>query len=86
MSLRTWKGQLIKKLDALRLYSIVVTDASRAENFHVFGTGVNKRTGLAFRGTVRWKLRFAAGRYQYRSDAHPRLQRSFATQAQGSSN
>jgi len=60
--------------------------ARSTENFHVFGPGVDKRTGLVFRGTVRWKVRFATGRYRYRSDAHPRLQRFFTARVQSSTN
>jgi hypothetical protein len=77
VSLRTWKGRPISTLEARRLYSIVVTDSSGAENFHLTGKGVDRHTGLAFRGSVRWKITFARGLYRYRSDAHPRLQRSF---------
>ena len=84
VSLRTWKGQPVAALDARRLYSIVVTDASRTENFHLRGSGVNRLTGITARGTVRWKVRFVPGRYSYRSDAHPRLQRFFTARAQGS--
>ncbi len=84
VSLRTWKGQPIRALDARRLYSIVVTDASRVENFHLRGKGIDRSTGLKARGTVRWKVRLTPGRYSYRSDAHPRLQRFFTARAQGS--
>jgi len=77
---------VITRLEAQRLYSVVVKDVSRTENFHVFGPGVDKRTGLVFRGTVRWKVRFATGRYRYRSDAHPRLQRFFTARVQSSTN
>lgn len=83
VSLRTWKGLPITALDARRPYSIVVTDASRTDNFHLRGKGVDRRTGLAARVTVRWKMRFTPGRYSYRSDTHPRLQRSFTTRVQG---
>jgi len=84
VSLRTWKGQPISALDARRLYSIVVTDTSRVENLHLRGKGVDRSTGLTARGTVRWKVRLTPGRYSYRSDAHPRLQRFFTARAQGS--
>jgi hypothetical protein len=86
VSLRTGTGQVITRLEARRLYSVVVKDVSRTENFHVFGPGVDKRTQLVFQGTVRWKLRFATGRYHYRSDAHPQLQRFFTARVQGSTN
>jgi hypothetical protein len=74
--LRTDKAKPITVLKARRLYSIVVSDPSRTENFHLYGHGVDRHTGIGFRGTVRWKISFAAGRYTYRSDRHPTLRRS----------
>jgi hypothetical protein len=52
---------------------LTVTDRTRTENFHLTGPGVNKKTGVAFRGRVTWKLTLAAGRYTYRSDKHKNL-------------
>lgn len=75
VSLRTHRGAPIVQLKARRLYSIVVNDLSGAENFHLFGNRVDRLTGIGFRGTVRWKVTFASGRYVYRSDAHPGLRR-----------
>ena len=49
-------------------YLIVVSDRSRAGNFHLVGRGVNKRTGVRFRGSTRWRLRLARGTYSYGSD------------------
>jgi hypothetical protein len=59
-------------------YKLTVKDAAKADNFHVVGPGVNKRTGVAFRGSRTWTLSFRAGQtYTYRSDAHPKLRRTF---------
>jgi plastocyanin len=52
---------------------ITVVDRSRADNFHLVGQGVNRKTGVAFRGRVTWSVTLQAGRYTYRSDKHKRL-------------
>ena len=35
---------------------------------HLAGKGVNKRTGMTFRGSTSWGLRLAAGMYRYGTD------------------
>ena len=59
-----------RRVRALRrgAYWVVVTDASRAANFHLTGPRVNRRTSVRFRGTVRWRVRFVRGTYRYRAD------------------
>jgi hypothetical protein len=59
------------------LYTLLVSDRSRADNFHLSGLGVDRKTGVAGQGTVTWKLRLRSGVYRYRSDAHPRLRKTF---------
>jgi hypothetical protein len=54
-------------------YRITVRDVSRAQNFHLTGPGVNRKTGVSFRGTVTWTVSLKAGRYVYRSDRSRRL-------------
>jgi hypothetical protein len=49
-------------------YRVVVSDRSRAGNFHLAGRGVNKRTGMRFRGSTAWLVRLARGTYRYGSD------------------
>jgi hypothetical protein len=49
-------------------YRILVTDRARAGNFHLIGRGVNKRTGLRFRGSATWRIRLVRGTYRYGSD------------------
>jgi hypothetical protein len=49
-------------------YRILVTDRARAGNFHLRGRGVNKRTGMRFRGSATWRVRLARGTYRYGSD------------------
>jgi hypothetical protein len=52
---------------------ITVVDRSRTDNFHLVGPGVNRKTGVAFRGRATWSVTLQAGRYTYRSDKHKRL-------------
>jgi hypothetical protein len=54
-------------------YRITVRDVSRTENFHLSGPGVNRKTGVGFRGTATWMVSLKAGRYTYRSDTSRRL-------------
>ena len=60
---------------------LTVNDRSRVDNFHLTGAGVNRKTGVAFRGRVTWKLTLQAGRYAYRSDKHKSLRGSFTVTA-----
>jgi plastocyanin len=52
-------------------YRLTVVDRSRLRNFHLVGSGVDRRTGKKFTGSVTWRLDLAAGRYRFGSD--PRL-------------
>ena len=56
---------------------IAVNDRTRTDNFHLSGPGVNKKTGIAFRGRATWKLTLQGGRYVYRSDRHKTLRGAF---------
>src|SRR5439155_20075438 len=76
VSLRTTTGSEVKTLNARRLYSIVVSDLSRIDNFHLSGEIVDRRTGFAFRGIIRWRITFVRGRYWFGSDAHPARHRT----------
>jgi plastocyanin len=77
ISLKTARGAMVKKLKA-GAYRLSVKDSTKADNFHLLGPGLNKKTGVKFRGTVTWKARFRAGKkYTVRSDAHPTLRRTF---------
>lgn len=59
------------------VFSIVVNDRSAADNFHLVGPGVSKATGVAFKGSVTWKLTLKAGSYAFRSDKHAALHGAF---------
>ncbi len=74
--LKTAAGATVKKLKA-GAYKIAVRDATKADNFHLIGPGVNKKTGVKFRGVVTWRLKLKAGKHTFRSDAHKKLRRAF---------
>jgi plastocyanin len=81
ISLRNARGATVKKLVA-GTYKLSVKDATKADNFHLVGPGVNRKTGVRFRGAVSWKVRFKAGKnYTVRSDAHAKLRRTFSATA-----
>ena len=67
----------VKSLIAGR-YKIAVSDATKADNFHLSGPGVNKKTGIKFKGTTSWTLRLKPGKYTFRSDATKKLKRTFS--------
>ena len=80
ISLKTLAGTRVKHLTAGR-YRIAVHDATKVDNFHLIGPGINKKTGVTFRGTVNWSLTFTSGPVIYRSDAHKKLHGSFSVTA-----
>ena len=67
---------MVKALKAGR-YKVTVRDASTKDNFHLVGPGVSKKTAVKGKRTISWTLRFRAGKYTYRSDAHKKLKRTF---------
>ncbi len=56
--------------------TITVNDRSRVDNLHLTGPGVNKTTGVAFRGRVTWNVTLLPGTYSYRSDKHKTMRGS----------
>lgn len=74
ISLRTAGGARVSSL-AARTYRITVRDRSSRHNFHLLGPGVNRRTGVGFRGTVTWTVRVRGGVYRYVCDPHARRMR-----------
>jgi plastocyanin len=77
ISLRYADGSKLTVLAGSNQVAITVNDRSRTDNFHLTGKGVNKTTGVGFRGRVTWKLTLQAGKYVYRSDRHKSLRGSF---------
>jgi phage baseplate assembly protein gpV len=82
ISLRTASGAKVKSLTA-GTYKVTVRDLTKADNFHLIGTGVNKKTSVKGKSTVTWTVRFRSGPVKYRSDATKRLHGSFAVRAAG---
>lgn len=77
ISTRTAAGA-VARLVGRGTYRITVRDRSRIHNYHLIGPGVNRRTGVAFRGTVTWTLRLRAGTYRFVCDPHrARMKGSF---------
>lgn len=71
IALRTASGTRVKAVKA-GSYRVTVRDASASDNFHLLGVGVNKRTGVEFKGGKTWAVRLKKGKtYRYRSDARP---------------
>ena len=52
---------------------LTIRDRSKKDNLHLTGPGLNKKTGVAFTGTVKWTVTLKAGTYTFRSDAHKAL-------------
>ena len=69
ISLRTPAGAAARVATA-GTYRITIRDRSASHNFHLIGPGVNRRTGVAFRGTVTWTVRLRAGTYRFVCDPH----------------
>jgi hypothetical protein len=76
ITLKNAAGTKVKSVKA-GTYQIVVRDTSTRANFHLRGQGIDRKTGVAARGTFTWRVRFAKGKlYTYRSDAQPTKLRS----------
>ena len=52
---------------------LTIRDRSKKDNLHLTGPGLNKKTGVAFTGTVTWTVTLKPGTYTFRSDAHKAL-------------
>ena len=78
LALRVGPGRTLSapaKLTAGR-YAITVKDASAADNLHLKGAGVDRKTGVAFKGQTSWTVTLKAGSYRAFSDAHRTLART----------
>lgn len=76
ISLTTTGGARVKRLKA-GPYRITVRDATRADNFHLTGPGVNRKTSVKGKSTSTWSLKLRKGSFRYRSDATKRLSSTF---------
>src|SRR5215210_5656778 len=66
------KGKTVSRIKT-GTHTIKIDDRSSFHNFHLIGTGVNKKTGVPFVGHKTWTPTFSAGRYRYRCDSHKLL-------------
>ena len=78
ISVRRDDGSKATILNGVTSIRLTVTDRSRSDNFHLTGPGVNKSTGVKFRGRVTWNLKVTTGVYRFRSDRHKSLRGSFS--------
>jgi plastocyanin len=51
-------------------YRIKVEDKATIHNFHLIGPGLNKKTGVSFKGDTIWTIKLKPGRYTYQCDPH----------------
>jgi plastocyanin len=65
----TQGGKKVSKLKA-GTYVFKIADKSNIHNFHLTGPGVNKKTGVGFKGSTTWKLTLKKGTYKYVCDPH----------------
>ena len=76
ISLTDANGRRVRVLQQ-NSYRIVVRDSSKAQNFHLVGTGVNLRTRVAATGTRSWTVYLRPGTYVYKSDRSAKLRGTF---------
>jgi plastocyanin len=77
-------GSKATVLNGVITIKLVVTDSSKTDNFHLIGPGVNRSTGVVFRGRKTWNLsNVQVGVYGYRSDRHKTLRGSFSVTSSG---
>jgi plastocyanin len=57
-------------------YAITVRDTSAADNLHLKGLGVDRKTAVSFKGQAHWTVTLKAGTYRVSSDAHRTLART----------
>ena len=70
-------ASVVKSLLAGR-YKILVSDATKADNFHLSGPGVNRKTGVKTKSSATWNVTLKPGKYTFRSDATKKLRRTFS--------
>jgi hypothetical protein len=78
ISVRRDDGSKATILNGVTSIRLTVSDRSKTDNFHLTGTGVNKATGVKFRGRVTWNLKVSPGVYRFRSDRHKSLRGGFS--------
>jgi plastocyanin len=64
------KGSNDLKTTKAGTYSIHIEDKSSIHNFHLIGPGINKKTGVGFKGETNWTVKLKPGKYTYQCDPH----------------
>jgi plastocyanin len=54
-------------------YKIKVEDKASIHDFHLFGPGLDKKTGVSFKGETTWTIKLKPGKYTYQCDPHAAL-------------
>lgn len=80
ISLKSAAGAKVRSLVEGK-HRVAVNDSSNAQNFHLSGPGVNKKTGVKAKTKAAWTLTFSPGKYTYRSDKNRRLRGTFTVRA-----
>jgi hypothetical protein len=60
-------------------HRFAISDRSGFHNFHLYGPGVARKTGIAFVGSRTWRVTLQVGTYRFRCDAHPKTMRGSFT-------
>jgi hypothetical protein len=60
-------------------YKIVVRDSTTQHNWHLFGNGQDRATGMAATGRFVFHIRLRAGTYTVHCDRHPTMMTSSST-------
>ena len=69
-SIEVKKGSQDLKTIKAGTYKIKVEDKASIHNFHLIGPGLNKKTGIGFKGELTWTIKLKPGRYTYQCDPH----------------
>ena len=51
-------------------YKFVIKDMSDIHNFHLSGSGINKKTSVSAKGTFTWTVTLKKGTYKFVCDPH----------------
>ena len=69
-SIEVKKGDKDLKTIKAGTYKIKVEDKASIHNFHLKGPGLNKKTGISFKGETTWTIKLKPGTYRYQCDPH----------------
>jgi hypothetical protein len=76
ISLTTSDGRRVVLLQPNH-YRFLVKDLTKAQNFHLIGPSVNRRTKVPAKTSTSWTVYLGPGTYTYRSDTRPTLAGTF---------